>query len=119
MLVELLGVIATVICTFTQISLMFLSFKDKDAALKVISLPSCLLVIISTSLWLGYGIVVSSFSVSLQALVNMASTLAIIFVLHSKKYFAGAITIIATVACVDLIGGEQFVNNITLVASVV
>ena len=51
MLVELLGVIATVICTFTQISLMFLSFKDKDAALKVISLPSCLLVIISTSLW--------------------------------------------------------------------
>ena len=119
MLVELLGVIATVICTFTQISLMFLSFKDKDAALKVISLPSCLLVIISTSLWLGYGIVVSSFSVSLQALVNMASTLAIIFVLHSKKYFAGAITVIATVACADLIGGEQFVNNITLVASVV
>lgn len=119
MLVELLGVIATVICTFTQISPMFLSFKDKDAALKVISLPSCLLVIVSTSLWLGYGIVVSSFSVSLQALVNMASTLAILFVIHSKKYFAGAITIIAAVACADLIGGEQFVNNITLVASVV
>lgn len=119
MLVELLGVIATVICTFVQISLMFLSFKDNGAALKVVSLPSCLLVIVSTSLWLGYGIVVSSFSVSLQAIVNMTSTLAILFVLYSKKYFAGAIAIIAAVACVDVIGGDQFVNNITLVASVV
>lgn len=117
MLVELLGIVATVICTFTQMSLMILCFKDRDSASGVVSLSTCFLVIISSSLWLGYGIMAPSFSVSLQAVAGMMSTLAIIFLLYDRKIFAGAVAIIASIACIDVIGGEQFVGNVALVAS--